>query len=31
MKMRWDYKSAEAQMFLADGNHFYFRPPDSRR
>ena len=29
MKMRWDYKSAEAQMFLADGNHFYFRPPDS--
>jgi outer membrane lipoprotein carrier protein len=29
MKMRWDYRSAEAQMFLADGNYFYFRPPDS--
>jgi outer membrane lipoprotein-sorting protein len=29
MKMRWDYKSAEAQIFLADGNYFYFRPPDS--
>ena len=29
MKMRWDYQSAEAQMFLADGNYFYFRPPDS--
>ena len=29
MKMRWDYKSAEAQMFLADGRYFYFRPPDS--
>jgi outer membrane lipoprotein carrier protein len=29
MKMRWDYKSADAQMFLADGRYFYFRPPDS--
>jgi outer membrane lipoprotein carrier protein len=29
MRMRWDYKSAEAQIFLADGRYFYFRPPDS--
>jgi outer membrane lipoprotein carrier protein len=29
MKMRWDYKSAEAQIFLADGKYFYFRPQDS--
>lgn len=29
MKMRWDYRSAEAQIFLADGTYFYFRPPDS--
>ncbi len=29
MKMRWDYKSAEEQIFLADGKYFYFRPPDS--
>jgi outer membrane lipoprotein-sorting protein len=29
LKMRWDYHSAEAQIFLADGKYFYFRPPDS--
>jgi outer membrane lipoprotein-sorting protein len=29
MKMRWDYKSAQAQIFLADGKYFYFRPADS--
>lgn len=29
LKMRWDYQSAEAQIFLADGKYFYFRPPDS--
>ncbi len=29
LKMRWDYKGPEAQMFLADGRHFYFRPAGS--
>ncbi len=29
LKMRWDYKEPDAQLFLADGNHFYFRPADS--
>jgi outer membrane lipoprotein carrier protein len=29
LKMRWDYKGTEAQLFLADGRHFYFRPAGS--
>jgi len=29
MKMRWDYRSPDTQLFLADGEYFYFRPPDS--
>ena len=29
LKMRWDYKTPEAQLFLADGASFYFRPADS--
>jgi outer membrane lipoprotein-sorting protein len=27
--MRWDYDGPEAQLFLADGRYFYFRPPGS--
>jgi outer membrane lipoprotein-sorting protein len=27
--MRWDYKGPEAQLFLADGRYFYFRPAGS--
>jgi outer membrane lipoprotein carrier protein len=29
LKMRWDYRSPDTQLFLADGDYFYFRPPDS--
>jgi outer membrane lipoprotein carrier protein len=29
LKMRWDYKAPEEQLFLADGEHFYFRPAGS--
>ena len=29
LKMRWDYDGPEAQLFLADGRYFYFRPPGS--
>jgi outer membrane lipoprotein carrier protein len=29
LKMRWDYQTPEAQLFLADGEYFYFRPADS--
>jgi len=29
LKMRWDYKGPGAQLFLADGRYFYFRPEDS--
>ena len=29
LKMRWDYKGPDAQMFLADGRYFYFRPAGS--
>jgi outer membrane lipoprotein carrier protein len=29
LKMRWDYKGPEAQLFLADGVNFYFRPAGS--
>ena len=29
LKMRWDYKGTEAQLFLADGRNFYFRPAGS--
>jgi len=29
LKMRWDYKGPEAQLFLADGRHYYFRPAGS--
>ena len=29
LKMRWDYKAPDAQLFLADGVSFYFRPAGS--
>jgi outer membrane lipoprotein carrier protein len=29
LKMRWDYDGPEAQLFLADGLYFYFRPAGS--
>lgn len=29
LRMRWDYRVPKDQLFLADGNYFYFRPPDS--
>lgn len=29
LMMRWDYEGPEAQLFLADGKHFYFRPAGS--
>ena len=29
LRMRWDYRSPDTQLFLADGEHFFFRPPDS--
>jgi outer membrane lipoprotein carrier protein len=29
LRMRWDYQAPGEQLFLADGRHFYFRPPDS--
>ena len=29
LKMRWDYNGPEAQLFLADGRYFYFRPAGS--
>ena len=29
LKMRWDYKGPEPQLFLADGRSFYFRPAGS--
>ncbi|GAB4363438.1 MAG: hypothetical protein Kow00128_04170 [Deltaproteobacteria bacterium] len=29
LRMRWDYQAPNAQLFLADGTWFYFRPPDS--
>jgi outer membrane lipoprotein carrier protein len=29
LKMRWDYREPDAQLFLSDGEHFYFRPPGS--
>jgi len=29
LKMRWDYKGPEPQLFLADGRYFYFRPAGS--
>lgn len=29
LQMRWDYRAPGEQLFLADGAHFYFRPPDS--
>ncbi len=28
-RMRWDYKTPETQLFLADGQHFYYRPAGS--
>ena len=31
LKMRWDYNGPEAQLFLADGRHFYFRPAGSKQ
>lgn len=30
-RMRWDYKAPETQLFLADGDRFYFRPAGSSR
>ncbi len=29
LMMRWDYQAPEAQLFLSDGEHFYFRPAGS--
>lgn len=29
LKMRWDYRGDDAQIFLADGQYLYFRPADS--
>lgn len=29
LKMRWDYRGGDAQIFLADGEYLYFRPADS--
>ncbi|MGE5189729.1 MAG: LolA family protein [Gemmatimonadota bacterium] len=29
LKMRWDYTTPEAQLFLADGTYFYYRPSGS--
>ncbi len=29
LKMRWDYAGKPAQLFLADGKDFYFRPDDA--
>ncbi len=29
LKMRWDYRGDDAQIFLADGEYLYFRPADS--
>lgn len=29
LRMRWDYKAPDTQLFLADGEYFYFRPPGS--
>ncbi len=29
LRMRWDYKAPEAQIFLSDGTYSYFRPPES--
>jgi ribosomal protein S12 methylthiotransferase len=29
LKMRWDYDAPENQLFLADGENFYFRPTGS--
>lgn len=29
LKMRWDYRGKDAQVFLADGENLYFRPADS--
>ena len=29
LRMRWDYKAPDAQLFLADGSYFYFRPAES--
>ncbi len=28
-RMRWDYKTPDTQLFLADGQHFYYRPAGS--
>lgn len=30
-RMRWDYAKPDDQLFLADGEHLYFRPTDSRQ
>lgn len=30
-RMRWDYKAPDSQLFLADGDHFYYRPAASSR
>ena len=29
LRMRWDYRGKDAQIFLADGEFLYFRPADS--
>jgi len=29
LRMRWDYRTPAEQLFLADGQYFYFQPPGS--
>lgn len=29
LKMRWDYREPDEQLFLSDGEYLYFRPPGS--
>lgn len=29
LRMRWEYRAPAEQLFMADGRHYYFRPPDS--
>ena len=29
LRMRWEYRTPAEQLFMADGRHYYFRPPES--
>ncbi len=31
LRMRWDYRKPDEQLFLSDGRYLYYRPPASRR